>query len=158
MRRFNYRFQRIFELKERLEEARKAELGEAVVIQNQEQARLAQLMRTQDVYQHLEQKAAPCDPDLLALNANYVLRLQREVLEQLERLETIERAVEERRQNLIKATKERRVYEILRERAETAYKLQRKRYEQNQLDEVGGQLYARRGTRRAGEFPGGVGA
>lgn len=143
MKRFNYRFQRILELKERIEEARKAELGEAVAVLNQEQASLEQLMRTQETYQHLEQPAAPCNLNLLGLNANYVLRLQREVLIQLERIEGIQRVVDERRSNLIEATKEKRVYEVLRERAESEYKLQRKRYEQEQLDEVGGQLYLR---------------
>jgi flagellar FliJ protein len=143
VKRFNYRFQRILELKERIEEARKAELGEAVAVLNQEQASLEQLMRTQETYQHLEQPAAPCPVNLLGLNANYVLRLQREVLIQLERIEGIQRVVDERRSNLIEATKEKRVYEVLRERAESEYKLQRKRYEQEQLDEVGGQLYLR---------------
>ena len=143
MRRFNYRFQRIIELKERLEEARKAELGEAVAILNQEQSRLRQLMHSQETYQNLKQPAAPCNLDLLSLNANYVLRLQREILEQLGRIEQVQRVVDERRNNLVEATKEKKVYEVLRERAENEYKLQRKRYEQGQLDEVGGQLYLR---------------
>ena len=127
MRRFNYRFQRILELKERLEEARKAELGEAVAILNQEQSRLRQLMHSQETYQNLKQPAAPCNLDLLSLNANYVLRLQREILEQLGRIEQVQRVVDERRNNLVEATKEKKVYEVLRERAENEYKLQRKR-------------------------------
>ena len=149
MRHFHFRFQRILELKESVEEGRKAELGEAVALLNQERSYLEALDGTRATYQHLDQPAAPCNPELLALNANYVLRLQREILEQLERIEQIQKVVEERRQNLLEATKERRVYEILRERAETTYQRQRRRYEQAQLDEVGEQLYLRNAERDA---------
>ena len=151
MRRFRFRFQRLLEIKERMEERRRAELGEAVAVLNQERDRLAELRRIQQFYRQGPKSLpdAPLDPSLLALNASYDQRLRRETQEQLDRIRQVEEAVEKRRQKLVDATKERRVYEILKERAVEAYQHERRRQEQMVLDEIGGQLYIRREDRNA---------
>ena len=151
MRRFRFRFQRLLEIKERMEERRRAELGEAVAVLNQERDRLAELRRIQQFYRQGPKSLpdAPLDPFLLALNASYDQRLRREAQEQLDRIRQIEEEVEKRRQKLVDATKERRVYEILKERAVEAYQHERRRQEQMVLDEIGGQLYIRREDRNA---------
>ena len=151
MKRFRFRFQRLLEIKEKMEERRKAELGEAVAVLNQERDRLAELRRIQQFYRQGSRSlpGTPLDPSLLSLNSSYDQRLRREAQEQLDRIRQIEEEVEKRRQKLVDATKERRVYEILKERAVEAYQHERRRQEQMVLDEIGGQLYIRREDRNA---------
>ena len=145
MRRFNFRFQRILEIKERMEEVRKIALGEVIAVLNQEQDRLAELQQTQKLYRQASQSLpdVQLDASLLSLNDSYLLRLQREIQEQLERVHQVEEAVEAKRLELMKATKERRVYESLKERAVEDYQREQKRRERIFLDEVGEQLYMR---------------
>lgn len=146
MRRFNFRFQRLLEIKERIEEGRRIALGEATAVLNRERQRLEELERVRQQYRRASQvlPAAPLVPILLNLNANYLLRLQREIDEQQEQIRRVEAIVEDRRQKLLAATKERRTYEILKERAWEAHREEWKRQEGMRLDEVGGQLHQRR--------------
>lgn len=146
MKRFNFRFQRILKIKERMEEARKIALGKVIAVLNLEQERLADLEQTRMLYRQGGQEllALQLDPSLLSLNVSYLQRLQREIQEQRMRIQQVEKAVEEKRQELMEATKERRVYEILKERAVEDYRREQKRQERIMLDEVGGQLYMRR--------------
>lgn len=148
MRRFNFRFQRLLELKERQEDLRKAELGEVMAIFNNELDQLDELKRSFGAYRRAS-LALPdqrLDTPLLGINASYLLRLQREISEQREHLDRIEAMVEDKRVKLLAATRERRVYEILKERAEEEHRRENKRQERIQLDEIGEQLYARRGS------------
>ena len=146
MKRFNFRFQRILKIKERMEEACKIALGKVIAVLNLEQERLADLEQTRMLYRQGGQEllALQLDPSLLSLNVSYLQRLQREIQEQRMRIQQVEKAVEEKRQELMEATKERRVYEILKERAVEDYRREQKRQERIMLDEVGGQLYMRR--------------
>ena len=152
MRRFHYRFQRILEIKERMEEARKLALGEVVAILNQEQQSLEHLEATQARYRRASKTlaTAPLQPVLLGTNENYLLRLRREIDQQLERIGAAEEKVEERRNELLEATKERKVFEVLRERDAQSYDLQRRRTETMALDEVGMQVYRRALAQSAG--------
>ena len=86
------------------------------------------------------------DPALLGINASYLLRLQREIGEQREHLDRVESVVEDKRGKLLEATRDRRVYEILKERAEEEHRREVVRQERIQLDEIGEQLYIRRGS------------
>ena len=148
MKRFNFRFQRILEIKERMEETRKIALGKVVAVLNKEQERLADLEQTQMLCRQGGQEllSAQLDPSLLGLNMSYLQRLQREIREQQAQIQQVEKAVEEKRKELMEATKERRVYEILKERAGENYRRELKRQERIMLDEIGGQLYMRRGS------------
>ena len=148
MRRFDFRFQRLLELKERSEDQRKAELGEVMAVYNQERAKLSELQQSFCAYR----RAAQALPDhrvdrvLLGINASYLLRLQREIGEQREHLDRVESVVQDKRGKLLEATRERRVYEILKERAEEEHRREVVRQERIQLDEIGEQLYIRRGS------------
>lgn len=148
MRRFNFRFQRLLELKERNEDQRKADLGEVMVVFNRERAKLGELEQSFGVYR----RAALALPDqrldtpLLGINASYLLRLQREIGEQRQHLDRVEAVVEDKRGKLVEATRQRRVYEILKERAEEQHRREAMRQERIQLDEIGEQLYVRRGS------------
>ena len=50
MKRFNFRFQRLLELKERIEDQCKAELGEAMAVFNRELDQLGELERSFGAY------------------------------------------------------------------------------------------------------------
>lgn len=150
MRQFAYRFQRVLEIKERMEDARKAALGEVVSVLNQEEETLKDLQETRKRYVRAgcSQPAAPVDANLLDLHAAFLQRLKRECGEKQEQIRQVESVVEEKRKELMDATKERRVFEILREQREVAYKREQKRQERRLLDDVGTQLYLRRRTER----------
>ena len=72
--------------------------------------------------------------------------LGREMGEQREHLDRIESMVEDKQGKLLEATRERRGYELLKERAEEEHKRETMRQERIQLDEIGEQLYVRRGS------------
>ncbi|MFA6109446.1 MAG: flagellar export protein FliJ [Candidatus Latescibacterota bacterium] len=146
MRRFRFRFQRILEVKERIEEARRIALGEATAVLNRERDRLEALHQIRRRYRQASAvlTAAPLDPGFLSLNVGYLQRLQREIGEQEERIRQVEVVVEERRQRLLAASRDRRTYEILKEKALEAHREEQLRRERMQLDEVGEQLHARR--------------
>ncbi|MDE0965166.1 MAG: flagellar export protein FliJ [Candidatus Latescibacteria bacterium] len=148
MKRFSFRFQRLLELKQRKEDQQKAELGEVMAIFNREFDELGGLKQSFDAYRHTS-LALPdqrVETSLLGINASYLLRLHREMGEQRAHLDRIESMVEDKRGKLLEATRERRVYEILKERAEEKHKRETMRQERIQLDEIGGQLYVRRGS------------
>ncbi len=148
MKRFSFRFQRLLELKQRKEDQRKAELGEVMAIFNREFDQLGDLKNTFGSYRNTSHAITDqrLDASLMGVNASYLLRLQREIGEQREHLHRIESLVEDKRGKLLEATRERKVYEILKERAEEEHKRESMRQERIQLDEIGEQLYIRRGS------------
>ncbi len=148
MKRFNFRFQRLLELKERIEDQCKAELGEAMAVFNRELDQLGELERSFGAY-HRAALGLPdqrVDAALLGVNSSYLLRLQREIGEQREHLDQIGSVVEDKRGKLLEAARQRRMYEILQERAQEEYQREAMRQERIQLDEIGEQLYVRRGS------------
>ncbi|MBI2506096.1 MAG: flagellar export protein FliJ [Candidatus Latescibacteria bacterium] len=146
MKRLRFRFQRLLEIKERLEGVRQRALGEALTTLAQEQEALEGLSQTQQRYRRAAQSqpARALDLGLLLLNVNYDQRLQREIQEQDSRLQQAAARVEEERQRLVAARRERRTYEILKEKAAAQHRRLQRHHEQRQLDEVGAQGYLRR--------------
>ena len=149
MKRLRFRFQRLLEIKERLEGVRQRALGEAMMAVNQEQEALEGLCQTQGRYRQAAavQPARALDVALLQLNVNYDQRLQREIQDQDARLRQAQLRAEEERQRLVAARRERRTYEILKEKAATAHRRLQLKHEQRQLDEVGEHGYLRRRIR-----------
>ncbi len=150
MRQFVYRFHRVLEIKERMEDVRKAALGEVVSVLNREEATLRDLQATRQKYVRsgIVQAETPVNASLLDLQSAYLQRLKRECAEKYEEIEQVEKVVEEKRKNLMEATKERRVFELLKEQREEVYKREQKRQERRLLDDVGTQLYLRRRNER----------
>ena len=133
-----------------MEDAGRAELGEVTAVLNREREQLSALYETQATYRNMSSLPVHqrVDTGLLGVSARYTERLKGEVREQIEHIEKIEAVVENKRQKLLEATRERRVYEVLKERAEEAHRREANRRERMQLDEVGEQLHARRGSDR----------
>ena len=147
MRRLNFRFQRILELKERVEEVSRAALGEAVAAFERERVALEDLEQTRRLYRREgSPRSGPLDRGTLIQGSQFDQRLEREVAEQMERTRQADLVVAERREELLAATKERRVFEILRERADEEHQREGRRQERIWLDEVGQQLHMRKGS------------
>ena len=146
MRRMHFRFQRILELKERVEEARKAALVQSVAVLEHERQQLAGMQQLRiDNGAASEQRAQTAgDASLMRLGFDYGQRLERELLEQQERVRQAESVVDERRSELIESTKERRVFEVLKDRVATEYRREQRRQERILLDEAGKQIHLRR--------------
>lgn len=146
MKRLRFRFQRLLEIKERLEGVRQRALGEALAALTREEEALEVLRRTQQRYRQAaqEQPARALDLGLLLLNLSYDQRLQREAQVQDERRRRAAAKAEEERQRLVAARLERRTYEILKEKAAAQHRRLQQRHEQHQMDEVGERSYLRR--------------
>ena len=146
MKRLDFRFQRILELKERVEVVRRAALGEAVAALELEKRELEDLEQTRRLYRGEGADHGLVDQGLLVLGSQFELRLARGIAEQTEHIRQADLVVEERRGELLAATKERRVFEILRGRAEEAHRREGRRQERIWLNEVGQQLHMRKGS------------
>lgn len=146
MRRMHFRFQRILELKEGVEEARKAALGESVAALEHERQQLAGMQQLRlDNGAASEQRAQIAgDASLMRLGFDYGQRLERELLEQQKRIRQAQTVVDERRSELIESTKERRVFEVLKDRVAREYQRELRRQERILLDEAGKQIHLRR--------------
>lgn len=149
MKRLRFRFQKLLEIKERLEGVRQRALGEALMALTEEEEALENLSQTQHRYRRAaqEQPARALDLGLLLLNLNYDQRLQREIQVQDERRGRAAAKAEEERQRLVAARRERRTYEILKEKAAAHHRRLQQRHAQRQMDEVGEQGYLRRALR-----------
>ena len=142
----HFRFQRILELKERVEEARKGALGQSVAVLEHEKQQLEglrQLRVDSGAASDLRTQLAG-DALLMRLGFAYGQRLEREMLEQQQRVNQAEVVADERRRELIDATVERRVFEVLKERVATEYRREQRRQERILLDEAGKQIYLRK--------------
>jgi flagellar export protein FliJ len=149
VKRLRFRFQRLLEIKERLEGVRQRAMGEALTALTREEEVLENLRQTRHRYRQAaqEQPARALDLGLLLLNLSYDQRLQREILVQDDHLRRAAAKVEEERQRLVAARRERRTYEILKEKAAAQHRRLQQRHAQRQLDEVGEQSYLRRALR-----------
>lgn len=148
MRRFEFRFSRILDLKESVEDSRRAALGQAVTAAEGVRRELAALeQERRRVSREAPVEPAPVvDVEALRLTTHFGQRLEREIAIQEEDLRQAETVVGVRREELVESTRERRVYEILKERAGEAHRKEQRRQERIWLDEVGQQLHLRRGT------------
>jgi flagellar export protein FliJ len=149
MKKLRFRFQKLLEIKERLEGVRQRAMGEALTALTTEEEALAGLRQTQERYRRAaqEQPARALDLGMLLLNLSYDQRLQREILAQGERMHQAAARVEEERQRVVAARRERRTYGLLKEKAVAQHRRLAQRQEQRQMDEVGEQGYRRRTLR-----------
>ncbi len=150
MRRFEFRFQRVYELKERIEDVRRAALGESVSALEAERQELQRIEGARGDRRDASrgEPGQQLDPGLLALASNFGLRLERESGEQGEQVRLAQTVADEKREDLMAATRDRKTFEILRDRAQAAHRKKAQRQELHTLDEIGGQLHHRKETDR----------
>jgi flagellar FliJ protein len=146
VKKLRFRFQKLLEIEERLEEVRQRALGEALAALAREQEALEGLRRTRQRYRRAaeEQPSQALDLGMLLLNLSYDQRLQRQIRDQDQRREQAAARAEEERRRLVEARRQRRTYEILREKAAAQHRRLQRRGEQRLLDQVGEQGHLRR--------------
>ena len=143
MKRFLYRFQRILEVKEGVENLCRAELAEILSVINKEKTQLEFFNRVKQKHMSSDRgvKSLQFNVELLRTGANYSLMLQRKIKEQKQQVGQIEAVLEDKRKNLLEAEKERRIYEKLKDRDQKLYLREQKREERKQLDQVGERIH-----------------
>ena len=143
MKRFLYRFQRILEVKEGVENLCRAELAEILSVINKEKTQLEFFNRVKQKHMSSDRgvKSLQFNVELLRTGANYSLMLQRKIEEQKQQVGQIEAVLEDKRKNLLEAEKERRIYEKLKDRDQKLYLREQKREERKQLDQVAERIH-----------------
>ena len=135
---FKFQFQSILDLKARLEDQKKAKLGEVTEILNQEVDKLTILNDEKKKQFKLmkEKNNTGFTPKELISYNNYMERLKKSISIQEMVVEKARQAVEKARQELIVASKERKMFEKLKEKKLEEYWEEYYRKEQITLDEI----------------------
>lgn len=144
---FRFRLEPVLRYRQTQEESLKKELSQLTFLAAKEQAHLAHIERSLH-NQFVEWRAAQraqLNMELLNFLERHCERLRRERAAQQERVHRVQQAVERKRQEVVKAAQEREVLERLRERQRMEFLAEFWRREQNGLDEVATQRYARDG-------------
>jgi flagellar FliJ protein len=133
MKRFNFRLQRVLDIRERFRDEMRQELVQKNFERDQEQRTLEDLD-----HEFLRSKVADggtYSAGELVLVGAYSLRLKEAIEEQRLRVAAAEKAAEEARERYIEASKEAQALEKLKEKRHQEYVEETLKEEGNQLDE-----------------------
>ena len=139
MKKFQFRYQRVMNVKEQVERQKEQELAEAHRTVSREQARLEDLeKKDKHCMQQIESKKSKkkINPVEMEQCYRYLTRLNEEMELQNGRIDDAKRVVEAKRQQLMDAAKEKQILEKLKERRQAAHKTEMMRKEQCVLDDV----------------------
>jgi len=142
MKKFKFRLQRVLETKEGIEKQRQRELGAKQGELLRQQKKLSELkeeLKEQNKSQREKVSGSASAGELVMLH-RWQLQLEKQIVEQLVKVSTAEKAVEKARLVLVEASKERKVLEKLREKRFEEHKKISLSQEQNILDDVGGRM------------------
>ena len=150
---FKFQFQSILDLKIRLEDLKKAKLGEATEILNLEMEKLEILMNERKNQFKLmkEKKDNGFTPNELISYNNYMERLKKSISIQEMVVQKARENVEKARMELVSAAKERKMFETLKEKKMEEYWEEYYRKEQITLDEIASYRYGAGGEGTNGE-------
>lgn len=144
MKQFRFRLERVRRLRERVLEQRQVAHAEAKAFQQRVESQIAQVTTVREQEKSvLRESVANARIDAVIQSRSYdgVLR---KLLQQLDvQLGQIERVVEGRRVELVGAQRDVKVLENLEDRQMERYQFAERRQEQQSLDEVGLQAFAR---------------
>ena len=140
---FKFQFQSILDLKIRLEDLKKAKLGEATEILNSEMEKLDVLVTEKKNQFKLmkEKRDIGFTPKELISYNNYMERLKKSISIQEKVVEKARENVEKARIELVNAAKERKMFETLKEKKMEEYWEEYYRKEQITLDEIASYKY-----------------
>lgn len=135
---FRFQFQSILDLKLRLEDLKKAKLGEVTEILNSEMEKLDILITEKKNQFKLmkEKRDIGFTPKELISYNNYMERLKKSISIQEKVVEKARENVEKARIELVNAAKERKMFETLKEKKMEEYWEEYYRKEQITLDEI----------------------
>lgn len=141
MKRFAFRLQRVLDIRSRIRDERRQELGARQAELQREEALLAEL-EAELLLARIEEGGTYSASELQMVGA-YAIRLRSQIERQLVRIEGAKQAVEEARVRYIEATKDTQVLEKLREKRREEYTQEVLLEEGRNLDEVAVQRFKR---------------
>ncbi len=138
MAKFIYDMQNLLNLKEKLEEQKKAAFGVAKAKLDEEEKKLENLFRKKEYYQNALVECFSSNLDLIAIqkNENAIKVIQTNIEQQKIVIKQAERQVDFARVQLTEAMKERKTHEKLREKAFEVFKVELLHEESKEVDEL----------------------
>ncbi|MCD6363721.1 MAG: flagellar export protein FliJ [Synergistetes bacterium] len=143
---FNFRFEKVLDLKKRIEEKLKSELASlelkrgAVLSEREKLARELEDLRNEFSRRQEEGMSG----GEIRLYLSFLSSLSVLIARKEEEIKHLEKKISEKREEIIEASKERKKFEKLRERAFEAYRYEEALRERRFLDEMGLNLFIRR--------------
>ncbi|MCL2620099.1 MAG: flagellar export protein FliJ [Defluviitaleaceae bacterium] len=138
MAKFNFRLASVLSVREKVEDLKKNEFGKAIMILEQEKARLAQLEQTrmdciESFREGLHNGVSPHDVKQHNL---FLDRMKKLIQQQYVVIHLAEIQVEEKRAELVEAMKDRKALDVLKENDYEEFLNEEKQAEQKVIDEI----------------------
>jgi len=138
MAKFVYNFNTILSVKEKFEDQKRLEYGQAVTKLELEKEKKRQLVEKKDANVALFKKVLQenIEPNEISNINHYTELLKRNIIEQCKEIMRAEQFVELKRKELSEAMKERKKYEKLKEKRYEEYLIEEKKEEQKIIDSL----------------------
>lgn len=135
---FQFQLQSVLKIKEKIEEQKKIELGQAIKNQEEIKREKSTLISKQDEVLKAMQldKASTIDLNHLRLYYRYELLIDKAISDKEVQLDEASRMVTQKRAALMEAVKDRKVLERLKDIKEETYKEEEKYIEQRIVDDM----------------------
>ena len=146
MKKFEFRLQRIMEVKEEIEKQKERDFAIAKRKALEEEYKLSEIkIQYENCWKDIENKTSQQTVDTSEIRQyyQYLQKLEGDIERQFICLQETNAEVEKRRDILIEATKERKILENLKGRKLASYQEELNRVEQNFFDEIAGNQYIR---------------
>ncbi len=146
MNRFNFRLQRVLDIRETVEELKKRNLEKSIKALNDEFTRLTEMSLTLESSQNRLRVKISGRLNVIEIQSyfDYFNMLNKLIDLQEHRIDDAKKVVTSKRDELIKATKEKKILEKLKEKAWSLYKVEMGREEQNLIDEIAIQKFKKK--------------
>lgn len=139
MPKFNFRLQRVLDIKKHKEEEKKQELAKLLLKYKKEEALLFYLKDNQTKYQNKlrEKQRGAMDIFEMIFYYTYLYKLSYDIKNQQDILRKLETEINNKREEVISASKERKIFEKLKDKKFSQWKQEQNLQEQKFLDEIG---------------------
>lgn len=139
MPKFNFRLQKVLDIKKHKEEEKKQELAKLLLKYKKEEALLFYLKDNQTKYQNKlrEKQRGAMDIFEMIFYYTYLYKLSYDIKNQQDILRKLETEINNKREEVISASKERKIFEKLKDRKFSQWKQEQNLQEQKFLDEIG---------------------
>lgn len=142
MKKFNFRLERILELKEHTEKEKQKILALATHKVLAQEGELHHIDRTRRQIQknQLKHLTGAIDSGRLTIYSRYYLRLKKDEVTGMAMLKALRKTQDEKRLELIEATRQKKIYEILKERRIARYYKELELSIQKEQDELASRM------------------
>ncbi len=142
MKKFNFRLERILQLKEHTEKEKQKVLALATHKVLTQESKLHQIDWTRQQIQkdQIEHLTGAIDSGRLSIYSRYYLRLKKDELTGIAMLRALRKTQDEKRQELIEATRQKKIFEILKERRKARYYKELELSIQKEQDELASRI------------------